>query len=1225
MLKSNVKLVVSTSSQKLLETLQTKVVNDDNNFLEITPMTEVECLSMLMAQLHAESRTLTNEQQHHLVNNVFSLCSLPLYTKLIMLQARQWTADVNLACLVFPNNCSEYVASVFRLLEEKHGSALTRKAISYLTASGTGLSDCEMEDILSLDDEVLNEALPKFITTVHRIPPLLWLRLKYDLKDFIQKKQSEGVTVYNWTHHIFAECCNEMYLNSKLKVDIHSLLADCHLGTWATCKKPFTRPSSANNNEVKGEADRLVPTQPLTFESSDTITRYNIRKYEQVPRHLLRSGRLKELNDLVIFNYDWMYNKTKAISLDQVLTDFRLNPGVEASLLEKALKDAQLCISKDINNMAAEISGRLLPYYNTHPYIRKLIQECDTAGVEHSAFIPNFPYQQVPGSPLKYSIKTNGPLTDMTLMGYEGRYALSKNQKSHSIQVYDLVTGHHEADIFSSVGNMYLSPNGERTVIVDRLTEKTLKIHETKTGEFLGQLIPLNQIQLKPKEKYKLSNVSVSNDHVCVIATTEKSYLFIADLMSCKFLQVLGLEGRSTICQITPDARYVFCNSHENLLAYDLNTLQNVTNTTLEHKPKMITFNSNTSRAFVINGIENRLFMLTLSDGGVDFLYKVLLQDSFGEDTIQNITLSNSENMLLAQGKSNLVVYEITSEKVQCHFKRPDDIPLEFKLPSSHYMDIHFTNSTFSPDDKFVIASIFRNVYIWNTATNRLMASLQAPVGLIEHLLVPADRGQIITQSSKSDIIQVWQIGEAIGSVGMLDCLTTPVEDIILTADDKNAFVMCHSSDEIGIFDMTTGKLSDLLTHDGSVKQMTVTNDGKYVFASLTQGKNGLYNKIWYTPERKVIYEFGNAAAITVSLEHENTVFTFCQEEGEFKTPYKLSRYELADDNFSEYKMEQEMNFMLCQPFITPEDKYLITLTADAYEDRVAQHVNPTICAISLDSNMTMNTYSTSYLQQTIKISRILHIRPYPNNSYTIVCLYTNEPDPDEFTNKPYSHCCGFMILDICSGIICQVLEEFVSPQSPLDGLLFTDDVSLCIDQESNIFDMGTGYFMKQLYDTCAMPCLLALHGRVVVYHDKTYIFAVRLSDQNCIGHVDVHGCITKMVLCHDQRTIVVGCRDGSINSYVISDNCYDRPESVITEVSSRKGRLDSPGTPSLARTWDKVDIKHGPAYSRPPSAMVMASRDREMLQKVKPVSRSKSTIETLNYMSTRSRTCVLQ
>ncbi len=62
----------------------------------------------------------------------------------------------------------------------------------------SGLTQQELEDVLSLDDEVLDEIyqyhLPPNPSAI-RIPTLLWARLKYELQEYMVDRQADGKTV----------------------------------------------------------------------------------------------------------------------------------------------------------------------------------------------------------------------------------------------------------------------------------------------------------------------------------------------------------------------------------------------------------------------------------------------------------------------------------------------------------------------------------------------------------------------------------------------------------------------------------------------------------------------------------------------------------------------------------------------------------------------------------------------------------------------------------------------------------------------------------------------------------------------------------------------------------------------------------------------------------------------------------------------------------------------
>ena len=602
----------------------------------------------------------------------------------------------------------------------------------------------------------------------------------------------------------------------------------------------------------------------------------------------------------------------------------------------------------------------------------------------------------------------------------------------------------------------------------------------------------------------------------------------------------------------------------------------------------------------------------------------MVVAEYFQDDLVTQLTLSCNQEQLLVRGNSNLVVYNTGTERVTAHFARPADIPREFKLPKSHYADIHFTQANFSPDDKFVIATIFRHVYIWNISTNRLLTSLQAPVGIIDHLLIPSDRGQLVTQQRGSSEVHVWGLGDAIGHVGMLDRLTNSVEELKLSQDDKTAFIRCKGSDEIGVLDMRTGQLVDLLTHPSPVTSFSLTPNGKYALVATEPTKANTANKIWYMDGRKVIYEFGNVGAYSVTLQNENCLIAIEQEERAFKAPYHIKLYTFEGEQFEECRLSYEVKYMLVEPFVTPADKYLVMLTADDYSETLALHINPTICAISLKANMAVSTFSVKDLCDTVSMQRILSVRPYGHNSYTVIVFYTDEPDLCEDGKRPraYVHCYGFMIFDVCSGVVCQVIEDLVAPQTPLEQLIFTHDVSLCIDPESHIFDMGNGFFLKRLTTTTMRPRRLALDGRVVLYAEGCVLLAVRLSDGRQVARVNLHGQVTTLEVCHDERTIMLGCADGSLLSYVLVDVAIEGAEPVLTAMPSRQNALAQTTSSLASRSWDKVEADCVPPYSRPPSAISLGPSDKRLLQQVKPVPRVRPTSETVLYANSRSKAC---
>lgn len=98
--------------------------------------------------------------------------------------------------------------SIHKLLgrvENQHGHILVGHAFSYITASKSGLSEAELEDLISLDETVLNDIYQYHLPPIRRIPPLLWTRIRNDIPSYLVEREAEGVSVVSWYHRQFAE------------------------------------------------------------------------------------------------------------------------------------------------------------------------------------------------------------------------------------------------------------------------------------------------------------------------------------------------------------------------------------------------------------------------------------------------------------------------------------------------------------------------------------------------------------------------------------------------------------------------------------------------------------------------------------------------------------------------------------------------------------------------------------------------------------------------------------------------------------------------------------------------------------------------------------------------------------------------------------------------------------------------------------------------------------
>ena len=200
---------------------------------------------------------------------------------------------------------SNIVCSVVQV-EKNHGHIFVSHALSYLTASKNGLSDVELEDVLSLDDVVLNDVFQHWLPPIRRVPPLLITRLHDELSSYIMQREANGTVVFYWYHRQFIFVAQARYLSDIAhRLYIHTYLAHYFLGMWGGGKcKPFSYSAvqlalMSIHGKVNDVADRKVPLQQLILGKGPNVV-YNLRKLSELPYHLLESRQYLVLKKEVI-------------------------------------------------------------------------------------------------------------------------------------------------------------------------------------------------------------------------------------------------------------------------------------------------------------------------------------------------------------------------------------------------------------------------------------------------------------------------------------------------------------------------------------------------------------------------------------------------------------------------------------------------------------------------------------------------------------------------------------------------------------------------------------------------------------------------------------------------------------------------------------------------------------------------------------------------------------
>ena len=249
--------------------------------LTVRPLSSGEAEKILDLWLAEEGMRLMPTQRSRVVAGVTQVAS-PLFLRVVFEQVKRWRSWTEGESLRVGVDVNDAVSLTFAHLEELQGSKLVGRVLQLLTAARDGLSSHELEDLISCDDNVLNDVFEWHVPPVRRIPPLLLVRLRMVIQQALTERSADGgLTVLAWYHRQFWEGAHRRYLHvPETEREAHSFLADFFLSNLAA-RFP----------------DRWITPQPLYFEGDAWAARRvpNLRRLRQAPYHLAQAGRWEDL------------------------------------------------------------------------------------------------------------------------------------------------------------------------------------------------------------------------------------------------------------------------------------------------------------------------------------------------------------------------------------------------------------------------------------------------------------------------------------------------------------------------------------------------------------------------------------------------------------------------------------------------------------------------------------------------------------------------------------------------------------------------------------------------------------------------------------------------------------------------------------------------------------------------------------------------------------------
>ncbi|MBZ3872377.1 NACHT domain- and WD repeat-containing protein 1 [Sciurus carolinensis] len=381
-----------------------RTVTDPESYWEVRPLSGDQGQEMIQLLLEAARRTLSPMQKDLLWASLPE-CGHPGRLRLAFEEARKWASFTVPAPLA--STAEEATHQLCARLEQTHGQLLVAHVLGYIVCSRHGLSEAELKDVLSLDDEVLQVVYRDWTPPskeLLRFPPLLWVRLRRDLGHCLARRPVDGFTLLAIAHRQLAEVIWARYLSGPEKAKRHGVLADFFSGAWSQgTKKLITLPLVGKPLNL----DRKVAPQPLWF--SDTVA--NLRKLRELPHHLLHSGRLEELKQEVLGSMSWICCRGISGGIEGLLDDFDMcAPHVDSPEVGLVREALQLCRPAvelrglDRSILYTELLARLHFFAASHPaLVGQLCQQAQSwfRVCPHPVLVPLTGFLQPPGGPLQ--------------------------------------------------------------------------------------------------------------------------------------------------------------------------------------------------------------------------------------------------------------------------------------------------------------------------------------------------------------------------------------------------------------------------------------------------------------------------------------------------------------------------------------------------------------------------------------------------------------------------------------------------------------------------------------------------------------------------------------------------------------------------------------------------------------------------------------------------------
>ncbi|NWV01394.1 NWD1 protein, partial [Upupa epops] len=762
---------ISTAEPNTLAALQ-RAVPEPEAYTEVGPLSCEEAVEMVEVLLASARRRLSPAQRAHFCQS-FPSGGQALLFKLVSHEARKWASYTSPSELTMARTAQEATHRLCERLEQSHGRVLVAHVLGYIASSRNGLSDAELKDILSLDDEVLSEIPyrhPPSSKTVLRFPPLRWARLRRDMGELLAERKADGFTLLCLAHRQFVEAVQSRYLSEQEQAQRHFLLADFFKGTWSWgMKKPLALPRVSRTLS----ADRKVAPQPLWF--SDSVA--NLRKLSELPFHLLHAGRIEELKEDVLGNMNWISCKITASGIGRVVDDFAMCSDRLGCPDLRLVQDTLVLLSSAVGGIRSreglsvlytQVLARLLYFVSSYPeVIGKLCQQCVSwcSICPYPVLIPLCGFLQPPAGPLLTTL--TGFLTGVTAM------ALSSDQRM-------LVAGSQDGSML--VWNM------ERFEMLHALCGHSAEV----------------------------SCVKLFRRGTCAVSAAMDHSLRIWDLTSgrAKFIiqDTRTEEEPSHHLHVDEGHMLVYSSSHAKVSAWHLQTAELI-----------LVISGEAAEAWVCSAVLScRELIMTVAEGGSLSLWDSSTGEQRAKCQLSGLREETPTSSVVSQKQGKLIV-GFSGGSLSTISSDGNSQLLE-KLPGR----VSFV--TVSEDESILAAGFEQYVRLYLAdpgGFHRFLAADLEHEGVVHTAVISAGNSIIVTGSQAASI-QVWSLAEQGLLTSTMEAMGAPVT--LLALCDTKLVSASPSSPWLGVWNLTANRQQQTAAPIPNTGCPALSHGGDYIY-----------------------------------------------------------------------------------------------------------------------------------------------------------------------------------------------------------------------------------------------------------------------------------------------------------------------------------------------------------------------------------------------------------